>query len=116
MSNFNTDDDFEYPSNDYPSYGSGSPYDHPEYGGASGYGKMNKNPFSKLSALFQGFGSGLTLEKILIVIYIVALVIIVFHLSVVLDFLFYTTMAILQHIIVVAVIVLMGYCIFKFIR
>lgn len=103
MSNFNTDDDYGMPVN----------YDHPEYGDGSRYGKIKKNPFEKLFSSLGSIGGALTLEKVLLILYVIALAVILFNLGTVLDFLFYATMSVLQYIIYIAVFIFLGFCVYK---
>lgn len=83
-----------------------------------GYGNIKKpNIFSRIwSALGSagaGAGSavskGITLEKVLLGLYLIAMVVVVINISTVLDFLFYATVSILQYVIVVLVVILLGY-------
>lgn len=122
MGNFRTDDDYtpmdvsNYPTDPGPTYGG---YDNPEMGNyPGGYGNIKKpNIFSRIwSALGSagaGAGSavskGITLEKVLLGLYLIAMVVIVINISTVLDFLFYATVSILQYVIVVLVVILLGY-------
>lgn len=122
MGNFRTDDDYtpmdvnNYPVDTGPPYGG---YDNPEMGNyPGGYGNIKKpNIFSRiLSALGNagsragsGISKGITLEKVLFVLYLVAMVVILINITTVLDFLFYATVSILQYVIMVLVVVLLGY-------
>lgn len=122
MGNFRTDDDYtpmgtnNYPPDTGPGYGG---YDNPEMGNyPGGYGSVKKpnivsKIFSALGNAGTGIGSGMkngiTLEKVLLVLYLVAMVFIVINITAVLDFLFYATVSILQYVIIVLVVVLLGY-------
>lgn len=107
MGTFNTEDDY-MPMNDSPVY---NEYDHPEYGGTADYGKVKRNPFSSL----KGMGNGITADKVFWAVYAIALIVVIINIGSVLDFLFYTTMSVLQYVILLAVVVLLGYIAIKFI-
>lgn len=111
MGNFRTDED-------YIDYGE---YDNPEYGDGSGdYGSIRKKGIlSRILETFGGLdssvGSGITLEKILLVIYAIAMIAIVLNIGTVLDFLFYTTMSFLQYVIMILVVAFFGRIIFRYV-
>lgn len=122
MGNFRTDDDYtpmdvsNYPTDPGPTYGG---YDNPEMGNyPGGYGNIKKpNIFSRIwsalgsagAGVGSGISKGITLEKVLLGLYLIAMVVIVINISTVLDFLFYATVSILQYVIVVLVVILLGY-------
>lgn len=128
MGNFRTDDDYtpvggdNYPPNPDPGYGG---YDNPEIGDYPGrYGAVKKKSIISrirvISRILDALGNagsgtgnsirnGLTLEGVLIGVYVIALVLIVLNLSAVLDFLFYATLSILQYVVMIAVVVFLGY-------
>ena len=128
MGNFRTDDDYtpagggNYPPNPDPGYGG---YDNPEIGDYPGrYGAVKKK--SIISRILDALGNagsgagnsirnGLTLEGVLIGVYVIALVLIVLNLSAVLGFLFYATFSILQYVVMIAVVVFLGYIFCKYV-
>lgn len=112
MSNFNTDDDYNYPGTPYSPT---NDYGHPEFGNDKGneFGKIKKNPFEKLLNGLGSFSSGFTMEKIIWIIYAIVLVFIVLNIESVLDFLFYATMSVFKYVILIGVIILFGYIIIK---
>ena len=126
MGNFRTDDDFTgYDGNnansgEYPDY---SGYDKPEMGNGPGeYGKIKKtNIFSRVlsaigsivAVLGSGKGNGVSAEKVLLILYVIAMIFIVINIHEVLDFLFYTTMSLLQYVIILLVFLAMGYILFR---
>lgn len=125
MGNFRTDDDYNSMDvNDYSS-GTDSGYDNPEMGSyPGGYGSVKKpNIISRiLNAMGNAGtdrGSGIkreiTLEKVLAVLYFIAMIFVVINITAVLDFLFYATVSILQYVILVLVVVLLGYVFCRYI-
>lgn len=125
MGNFRTDDDYNpMDTNNYYS-GTDSGYDNPEMGDyPGGYGSIKKKNI--ISRIFNTLGNvgadvgselkrGITLEKVLGVGYLIAMVFIVINITAVLDFLFYATVSILQYVIIVLVVVLLGYVFCRYI-
>lgn len=111
MGNFRTDED-------YINYGE---YDNPEFGNGSGdYGSIRKKGIlSKIIETLCGagatIGSGITLEKILLAVYVIAMIAVVLNIGTVLDFLFYTTMSFLQYVIMILVVAFFGFIIFRYV-
>lgn len=125
MGNFRTDDDYNSMDiNDYSS-GTDSGYDNPEMGDyPGGYGSVKKpNIISRIlnamgnagTDMGSGIKSGITLEKVLAVLYLIAMIVVVINITAVLDFLFYATVSILQYVIMVLVVVLLGYVFCRYI-
>ena len=128
MGNFRTDDDYtpmdisNYPLDTGPGYGG---FDNPEMGNyPGGYGSIEKpniisRLFSALGNVGAGVGTGIkkesSLEKVLLVLYLIAMVFVVINITVVLDFLFYATVSILKYVIMVLVVVLLGYIFFRYV-
>lgn len=118
MGNFRTDDEYSSmdPTDTSPGYGG---YDNPEMGNyPGGYGPVKKpNIISRLfnelgnagTGVGTGIKKGITAEKVLLVLYLIAMVFVVINITAVLDFLFYATVSILQYVIMVLVVVLLGY-------
>lgn len=127
MGNFRTDDD--YSPKDYnspPDTGSGyDGYDNPEMGNhPGGYGSVKKtNIISRIVRALGNAGtgagsgkkSGISVEKVLLVLYLIAMVLVVINITAVLDFLFYATVPILQYVIVALIVVLLGYIFCRYI-
>lgn len=122
MGNFRTEDDYSpKDTNNYtPDVDTGyGCYDNPEMGNDPGrYGSVKKkNIFSRIFNALGDAGTGvssgikkeITVEKILLVLYFIAMVFVVINITTVLDFLFYATVSILQYVIMVFVVVLLGY-------
>ncbi len=115
MGNFRTEDDYApYNGGNKPDYNG---YDNPEIGNSpDGYGRIKKRGvFSRLSNAFGDMGTGITLEKVLFLIYAVAMIVIVINIQAVLDFLFYITMYLLQYVIMLLVVLALGYILFRYI-
>ncbi len=126
MGNFKTDDDITgYDGNnansgEYPDY---SRYDNREMGNdPDKYGRIKKpNIFSRVlnvigsiaAGLEAGKGNGTSVEKVLLILYMIAMILIVINIHAVLDFLFYTTMSFLQYVIILLVFLAMGYILFR---
>lgn len=115
MGNFRTDDDDS--SNNVNSYPVDTGYDNPEMGNhPGGYGSIKKpNIISRLFSALGNIGSGvgikkgITLERVLLILYLIAMVFVVINITAVLDFLFYATASVLQYVIMILVVVLLGY-------
>ncbi len=128
MGNFRTEDDYtpmdisNYPPDPGPDYDG---YDNPEMGNyPGGYGPVEKPNI--ISRLFSALGNavagvaaggtkGITLEKVLFVLYLIVMVVVVINITAVLDYLFYATVAILQYVIMVMVVLLLGYIFARFV-
>ena len=124
MGKFRTDDD--YTSTDYNDYSTDfdyQNYDNPEVGDyPGGYGSVKKeNVFSRIlgalgnSAKGAGLKKGFTLEKAMFVLYIIAMILIVFNFTKVMDFLFYSTVSILSYLIIALVVILLVFIFCRYI-
>lgn len=128
MGHFRTDDDY-YPINtdNYAPDNSvdNNVYDNPEMGNfPGGYGTIKKPSIisrilNALGSIGTGVGSGvskgITLEKVLLALYIIAMVFVAINIKAVLDFLFYATVSILQYLILVLVAVFLIYVFCRFV-
>lgn len=133
MGNFITDDDYQpygsdrdLPTVTPPEFGD---YNNPELGnGADGYGNIKKpNVFSRLFRAFSraGAGSGIgngpgvrggiTLEKVLLVVYVIAVIAIILNIKTVLDFLFYLSLPVLKYVLLLLLILLAGFIIYRYV-
>lgn len=122
MGNFRTEDDFTpHGGENFSDYGG---YDNPEIGNEPGhYGQIKKsNIFSRILKSIGNIGTqtgsrrgkGVTLEKVLFLLYLIAMVVIVINIQAVLDFLFYATMPILQYVIILLILFIAVYILYRY--
>ena len=115
MGNFRTEDDFTpHGGENFSDYGGYEP---------GHYGQIKKsNIFSRILRSIGNIGTqtgsrrgkGVTLEKVLFMLYLIAMVVIVINIQAVLDFLFYATMPILQYVIILLILFIAGYILYRY--